>query len=608
MVQFFSKFLYVLQGERRKLFMLIGLFLFISLLEAVATGMVGPFIGLATNPNSINTNPWLNFIYQKLHLTSALQMIWIFGGIVISLFYLKVFLNFNANRYIFQFGYGQQRKLSSRLMRAYLAAPYTFHLTRNSAVLIQNIVNETDRFVNNLLLPLLTSASNAVVMVALVTLLIMTDITATITIAGILLIAISLYFYLKDKLSRWGQELSESRTEMIRVINHALGGFKETRVIGCEAYFERQLDEQAKIYTRSVSLAINFSTLPRFAIEAFLVTFLIVFTIVFVTSNQGKSENLTAVLGVFALSSIRLMPAASNLLNYLNEVKYNAYTLDKLYLDLKESEQFDRPQYSPGADLPLNSLDHSQKLSFQDQVVLKSIVYRYPNAEKTALENMSLDIKKGQAIGLIGKSGAGKTTLVDIILGLLTPESGDIQVDHQSIYRDLRSWQNLVGYVPQFIFLIDDTLERNIAFGVPEDLIDSARIQQAIDSAQLSELVDQLPLGLQTMVGERGVLLSGGQRQRVGIARALYHEREILVLDEATAALDQETESLVTDAIRSLSGTKTMIIIAHRLSTLEHCDRLYVLEQGKIVKSGSYQEVVLTKSAIDLESQELDVS
>lgn len=581
--------------------MLIGLFLFVSLLEAFATGMVGPFIGLATNPNSVNTNPWLNFIYQKLHLHSPLQMIWIFGGIVIFLFYLKVFLNFNANRYIFQFGYGQQRKLSSRLMRAYLAAPYTFHLTRNSAALIQNIVNETDRFISNLLLPLLTSASNAVVMIALIVLLIMTDITATITVIGVVLIAVCLYFFLKDKLSRWGKELSDSRTEMIRIINHALGGFKETRVIGCEDYFERQLDEQAKIYSRSISLAINFSTLPRFTIEAFLVTFLIVFTIFFVTANQGKSENLTAVLGVFALSSIRLMPAASNLFNYINQIKYNAYTLDKLYLDLKESEQFDRHQFLPSSDRLVNPLEHSQKLPFQDRIVLTNIVYRYPSSERTALENMSLEIRKGQAIGLIGKSGAGKTTLVDIILGLLTPESGDIQVDHQSIYGNLRSWQNLVGYVPQFIFLIDDTLERNIAFGVPEDQIDSARLQQAVDSAQLSELVYQLPLGLQTMVGERGVLLSGGQRQRVGIARALYHEREILVLDEATAALDQETESLVTDAIRSLSGTKTMIIIAHRLSTLEHCDRLYVLEQGTIVKSGSYQDVVLAKSAIAAE-------
>ena len=202
-------------------------------------------------------------------------------------------------------------------------------------------------------------------------------------------------------------------------------------------------------------------------------------------------------------------------------------------------------------------------------------------------------IKKGESIALIGKSGAGKTTLVDVILGLLQPQQGDIKVDSHSIYCNLRNWQNLVGYIPQSIFLIDDTLEKNIAFGVPQDAIDRPQLYQAIKAAQLEEVVENLPDGLQTIVGERGLLLSGGQRQRVGIARALYHEREILVLDEATAALDNETESLITKAITSLSGTKTMIIIAHRLTTVKHCDRIYLMEKGRIIKSGSYEKVVL---------------
>lgn len=199
---------------------------------------------------------------------------------------------------------------------------------------------------------------------------------------------------------------------------------------------------------------------------------------------------------------------------------------------------------------------------------------------------------------MIGQSGAGKTTLVDVILGLLTPQQGDIKVDGISIYGNLRSWQNLIGYIPQSIFLIDDTIEKNIAFGVPENEIDQQRLDKAIQAAQLSEVIENLPNGLKTRVGERGVMLSGGQRQRVGIARALYHEREILVLDEATSALDNETEQLVTEAIKSLSGVKTTIIIAHRLTTVEHCDRIYMLEKGRIVKSGSYQEVVLKEQAI----------
>jgi ABC-type multidrug transport system fused ATPase/permease subunit len=231
-------------------------------------------------------------------------------------------------------------------------------------------------------------------------------------------------------------------------------------------------------------------------------------------------------------------------------------------------------------------------MSFVEEFTIDNVAYRYPNAPEESLKQVSLQIKRGQSIGLIGRSGAGKTTMVDVILGLLMPQSGDIRVDGVSIYEDIRAWQNLVGYVPQSIFLMDDTLEKNIAFGVPTDAIDRQRLYAAVESAQLSELVESLPDGLRTVMGERGIRLSGGQRQRVGIARALYHQREVLVLDEATAALDNETEKLVSESIKALGGAKTIIIIAHRLSTIEHCDCIYLMEKGCVVKSGTYPEVV----------------
>jgi ABC-type multidrug transport system fused ATPase/permease subunit len=270
-----------------------------------------------------------------------------------------------------------------------------------------------------------------------------------------------------------------------------------------------------------------------------------------------------------------------------------------LYFDIKEIEEEKlekssllNPNLSVG-----DSLNHKhfsgRAMPFMNQVELKNITYTYPETSKPAIENISLILKKGQSIAFIGKSGAGKTTLVDVILGLLKLEKGDILVDGVSTYTNIREWQNLIGYIPQSIFLIDDTVESNIAFGVPEHLIDLERLNKAIRSAQLTELIEELPDGIKTVVGERGIRLSGGQRQRIGIARSLYHEREILVLDEATSALDNETESLVTEAIRSLSGQKTIIIIAHRLTTVEHCDWVYLLERGRIVQSGSYREVVV---------------
>jgi ATP-binding cassette, subfamily B, bacterial PglK len=566
--------------------LMVLLFIFVSGLEVIGTGLVGPFISLATNPDAIAENSWLNAIYQQSHLNSKSQFLIAIGCTVIAIFYVKSFLSFNSQKLIFEFGFRQQGELAARLMHRYLAAPYTFHLGRNSASMIQNIIVETERFSNGVMMPLLTSISNSVVTLALVGLLVTTNALAMIVIGGILVLSYGLLESSKHRIAKWGKEGSDARTEMIRLINHGMGGLKETRVIGCESYFEGQMQSQIEKYSVSGSLALSFTNLPRYVVEAFLITFLIVFTFLFISTNQGNVQSLSSVLGIFALASIRLLPAVGNLLSSINGIRYNAYSLDKIYLDLHELE----------ADLP--SIGSSQTraiLPFRDQIVLDEVSYHYPKTQQISLDRITLEIKKGESIGLIGKSGAGKTTLVDTILGLLVPQSGDLTIDGTSIYTDLRAWQNSIGYVPQSIFLIDDTLEKNIAFGVPEHEIDRQKLDNAIIASQLSELVEQLPNGLDTMVGERGVLLSGGQRQRVGIARALYHEREILIFDEATAALDNETEALVTESIQSLSGIKTMIIIAHRLSTLEHCDRIYMLERGRVVKSGSYEEVILSK-------------
>jgi ATP-binding cassette, subfamily B, bacterial PglK len=586
-----KKSLYILDGRRKSLILMVVLFLFVSGIEVISTGLVGQFISLATDPDSIAKSSLFNSVYKWLDLSSQSQLLVVFGSLVIAIFYFKSFLSFFSQKIIFEFGFKLQGDLSARLMNLYLDAPYTFHLSRNSASLIQNIINETSRFSQGVISPGLTCISNAVITIALVGLLIKVNIMAMVVISCILLLSYILMFSLKSRISLWGKQGSDANTEMIRVINHGLGGLKETKVIGCESYFEDQMGTQTKKYSTSASLALSFGNLPRYVIEAFLISFLIGFTFLFLATNQGNAKGLSATLGVFALVSIRLLPAVGNLLTSINGIRYSAYSIDKIHLDLMELEKNANTSQKPKPSI----LNTRPILPFKNCITLVNIAYSYPNAQKKSLEGISLTIKKGESIGLIGKSGAGKTTLVDVILGLLATQIGDIKVDGTSIYKDLRAWQNMIGYVPQSIFLIDDTLEKNIAFGVPEHLIDSQRLKKAILAAQLEELIEQLPNGLNTMVGERGVLLSGGQRQRIGIARALYHEREILVFDEATAALDNETESLVTEAIKSLSGTKTMIIIAHRLSTIQHCDHIYRLDKGHVLNSGSYNEVVLGK-------------
>jgi ATP-binding cassette, subfamily B, bacterial PglK len=595
MIEFLSKLLYVTRGSHQSSIVIILLFILISGLEVFGTGLIGPFITLSTRPDSIRHNFWLNSIYQQLSFNSEQHFLIFVGGLVIVAFYVKAFLSFKAQKAVFAFGYKLRGNLSHQLMTAYMSAPYSFHLRTNSATIVQNIVTTTDMVCIGLVMSFLTSISNAVIVIALAILLVKTNIMALTLIATIVPVGLGLLHPMKERLALWGREGWQAGGEMIRIVNHGLGSLKETRVIGCEAYFDERMLEQTKRYAINSSLAAGYGNLPRYVVEAFLITFLVIFTLFFVSFNRESGQDLTAVLGIFALASIRLLPAFGSLISGINVIRTNTHALDRLYFDFKELEKErvfvgrDRSKYTQHTWLDRDC----STMPFEDKITLDRIVFRYPGTTKNALDGINLIVGKGESIGLIGKSGSGKTTLVDVLLGLFVPESGDIQVDGVSVSGNLRAWQNKIGYVPQSIFLIDDTLERNIAFGVPDDLIDRDKLNKAIEMAQLQEVVEQLPDGLQTIVGERGVLFSGGQRQRVGIARVLYHEREVLVFDEATAALDNETEHLVTDATKALAGKKTIIIIAHRLSTLEHCDRIYQIDRGKAVASGSYQEVIL---------------
>lgn len=596
MLQYISKFLYILDDRKASLFFLSIAILLTSILETVGIGLIGPFIALVNQPSLINKKSFLNWVYVAFNFNSTTQFVTFSAIAILIIFYVKSFFSFKVREYIFLFSLSHQGELRSRLLNSYLRMPYSFHLKSNTAFLIQSIINETDTFCNGTLLQILNSAVNVVMIVALVGLLLLTDPISTLVISLTLLLALALVVHFRKQLTRWGKTSSVSKAEMIRIINHGLGGLKETRVIGCEAYFEQQLSYQAQRYAEASGSLMSFGMIPRILIEALIITFILGLASISLLLGRD-TDSLVATLGVFAVVAIRLMPVATQLTSGMTKLRSSAYVVDKLYFDLKEIERLEE-KLAGNLQLQkqLSIKANKYALPFQHQVELQQISFQYEGAKEFALRQVNLTIRKGESIAFIGKSGAGKTTLVDLILGLLSPQSGDIQVDGLSVYQDLRAWQNLIGYIPQSIFLIDDTLENNVAFGVPDEQIDAERLQQSLEAAQLIDLVERMPEGIKTRIGERGVCLSGGQRQRVGIARALYHEREILVLDEATSALDNETEQLVTEAIRSLSGKKTMIIIAHRLSTVEHCDRIYLMEKGRIIKSGIYQDVVLNRS------------
>ena len=402
---------------------------------------------------------------------------------------------------------------------------------------------------------------------------------------GIVFVFVNL---LNKKVRELGKIRVQEKRKSISTINHTFGGFKETRVIGCENYFENQVKTQ---YDKSIKADILVSVIqqvPGLITKNSLVIALILFIGLSVTVMNKDPKELTPILSVFAVAGVRLSPSFNVIMQSLTLIRNQSYTLDMLYLKVKEIEKITAEEQRKNRKIDTEKRIYA---SF-DQVSLVNVDYTYPGSEEPSLQDISIGLKKGESIGIIGKSGAGKTTLIDVILGLLQPDRGDIEVDGVSIYKDIRGWQDILGYIPQSIFLTEDSIERNIAFGVPDKLIDQERIAKVLKMTELEELVTSLPQGIKTEVGERGVRLSGGQRQRVGIARALYHEREVLVLDEATSALDSQTESLITDAIKSLAGNKTLIIIAHRLSTIRHCNRICLLEKGRIVKIGSYEEVV----------------
>jgi ABC-type multidrug transport system fused ATPase/permease subunit len=378
------------------------------------------------------------------------------------------------------------------------------------------------------------------------------------------------YRLARSRLLQWGRARQYHEGMRIQQLQQGLGGVKEVKLLGREAEFLRQYAVHnvgaATMQARQDTL----QQLPRIWLE--LLAVITLATVVLASIAQGRPiETLIPTLGLFAAAAFRLIPSANRILGTVQNVRYTLPVINTLYAELKS---FQGAQLSECAELS----------RFRQGLALESICYSYPAAEKPTLHNINLTVKCGAAVGFIGGSGAGKSTLVDLILGLLTPTSGMVRVDGIDIQTNLRAWQNQIGYVPQSIFLTDDTLRRNVAFGVTESQIDEASVWQAICAAQLEEFVSELPQGLDTVVGERGVRISGGQRQRIGIARALYRDPTVLVLDEATSSLDIATESGVVDAVRALHGKKTILIVAHRPSTIAHCDHVYRLEQGRVIE------------------------
>lgn len=561
------------RSQRRKTIYLMVFMLTAVLLETLTIGLIIPALAVMTQAEIASKYPIMTSWLSHLIALSELQLVMIGLGVLATAYAIKtLFLAYVAWQQA-GFIFALRAELSQRLFAGYLRQSYAFHLQHNSAQLIRNVISQVAD-ITNVIQKGLMLITESLVIVCLALMLIAIEPIGALLVVGVLGMATWGFNQVtRRRLLRWGALLQHHDGLRIQHLQQGLGGVKDVKLLGREDDFLQQYWKHnlgsAEIGKRQDAL----SALPRLWLEFLAVIGLTLLTYGMIW--QGKPvENLVPTLGLFAAAAFRLMPSGSRVIGAVQSVHYSLPVIESLTEAFKEFERMPSEE-DPG------------KQQFRRELNIENLRFRYDGAAKESIRGVSLTIPCRSSVGFIGSSGAGKSTLVDLILGLLEPTSGVVKVDGCDIQKNLRAWQDQIGYVPQSIFLTDDTLRRNIAFGLPNDRINEESVVNAIRGAQLEDFVRDLPDGLDTLVGERGVRLSGGQRQRIGIARALYHDPAILILDEATSSLDSATEKGVMEAVRALQGKKTVLIVAHRLSTVEYCSRLYRLEQGEIVDEGA---------------------
>jgi ATP-binding cassette, subfamily B, bacterial PglK len=581
--------------ERRNAKIVLAVAAVAALSAALMVGSVLPFLTVLAEPKSIHSVPQLDWAYRTFGFTSDYSFLVALGLVTLTVIVVSNLLQ--VLRLYATTRYGQIRifTLSRKLLGAYLSQPYEFFLNRHSGDMSTRVLAEVEQVVNNFFMPILDLVAASLTILALIVLLVWVDPVVAISVFVVFGGSYGLvYTAVRARIRRLGKERLKSNQERFLAAKEVLSGIKEVKLHGNEEVYLRRFGD-ASYRTMNTQVKANLiGQLPQYFMQSLALGGMVVLVVLLLDpSDFGGGEGaslatLLPTLGVIAFAGQRMMPELSRVYSALTRLKFGTAALDSVFADLHGG------QSAAGIDGP-----RPAPLGLREELRLDDVTYRYPNAAKDSLLRTSLTIRAGERIGLVGGTGAGKTTVADLLLGLLAPSSGRILVDGTAIDDTTRrSWQQSVAYVPQEIFLIDASLYENIAFGVKAGQIDRARVEDSARLAQLDAFVRRdLPQGYETRIGERGVRLSGGQRQRIGIARALYHNADLIVFDEATSALDNLTEREVMAAIDATPGDKTMLIIAHRLSTVRSCDRIIMLDQGQIVDSGSWEELMEQSAA-----------
>lgn len=603
MILTFKKILELLTAaERRRMGFVVVVMILTSLAQVIGVVSIMPFLGVLADPGMIETNMFINRLYRKFSFESTESFL-LFLGIMVFVVTVMAAIVRAIGLYI-QTHFSQMRRhsLSLRALTHYMSQPYEFFLNRHSGEMVKNVLSEVDEFVNSGLTPLMQLVAQGLTLVAMVALLLAVDPRAALY-SGI---ALGTSYFLIFKAfrgytERLGKTRSAANTARFKAANEALGGIKDVKLLGRESFGIQQFDKPSRQMSQSMADGVVVSQLPKFFVEAIAFGGIVILAISLMVRFGGGSEALGKVLpliGLFALAGYRILPALQAIYSSFSKLKFGSAAVDVLHADLKGSDTV--------VPEPANT-----KLTLSQRIEIDQVCYRYPGQSQGGLKAVSFAIEVGSTVGIVGGTGAGKTTLVDLLLGLLTPQSGQILLDGIPLSaKNTRNWQANIGYVPQNIFLLDASIAHNIAFCLPANRIDMDRVRVVAQQAQLDEFIEgELPEGYTTEVGERGVRLSGGQRQRIGIARALYHDPSVIVFDEATSALDTTTERDLMAAIGLLRRSKTVIMIAHRLSTIRQSDKVIYLEKGQVMSEGTFEELLqenatFRKLANEVESEQ----
>lgn len=572
--------------QLKQFYILQVLVVIMAFTELLGIASIAPFMALVGDISILETNGIFAQLYQMSGLNNPMDFLFYIGVFVLVMLTFSTVVSMFTTWRLSIFGARIGTEIADRLYTYYMQQSWQFHASGSSAQLTKQVSTEAARISSQIVQPLMTM--NAKIVLALFISISIVIYDPVIAILGLFIFSLAyflLYRLVRQKLESNGQELSEVSTQRFRLMNEGFGGIKDVLLLNRSHDFITRFHDSGKVFARAQGTNIAISQVPRYFIELIAFGAMISLVLVLIKVHSGNLGEVLPVLAVYALAAFKLLPALQQIYSSLSQIRGNTAAFEAIREDLEQS--FDSQKTS-------NDTAVSTSVDLKKGIKLSDITFSYPGKERAAVNGVTITIPVNSVIGLVGSSGSGKSTLIDLLLGLLTPQQGSIYVDNICITADnKRAWQDLLGFVPQSIFLSEGSVAENIAFGIPAKDISLEQVNKALNLANLTELVEQLPEGINTKVGERGVQLSGGQRQRIGIARALYHEAEVLVFDEATSALDGITEKTVMDAIHEFSGQKTIIMIAHRLKTVEKCDLIYFMEQGKIIDCGTYQELVV---------------